>query len=109
MNSSQPCVFTLNNNYCFYFSNVIEKEVAGVFGSPDFMLNHFYDEINKDRRTKDITEMESEGWKWDVGEFSRLNHPLHLMVSSHLNHRNSVWIIIIIINFAGKQRLLEYS
>ena len=74
----------------FHFSTAIEKEAVGIFGSPDCMLNHFYDEINKDRRTKDITEMESEGWKWDVGEFSRLKHPLHLIVSSHLNYGNSL-------------------
>ena len=53
-----------------------------MFGPPELMLYHFFDEINKDRRTKDITEMESEGWRWDVGKYSRLKHPLHLMVNA---------------------------
>ena len=44
------------------------------------MQSHYYDEVNIDRQTKDITEMESDGLSWKVGEFKRSNHPLQIMV-----------------------------
>lgn len=65
-------------------SNVGEKQETDVFGT--CMLNHFYDEVNKDRQTKNITEVESEGYTWDVGKFARSNHPLQMMVGQWLSN-----------------------
>ena len=53
---------------------------SDVFGTT--MMDHYYDEVNKDRQIKDITELESEGLsQWNFGKFTKLKqHPLQIMV-----------------------------
>ena len=51
---------------------------SNIFGTS--MLHNFYDKVSKNKQTADVSDIVSEGWTWDIGNFTRQNHPLQLMV-----------------------------
>lgn len=61
---------------------------SNIFGTS--MLHNFYDKVSKNKQTANVSDIVSEGWTWDIGNFTRQNHPLQLMVDNQchelLNH-----------------------